>query len=153
LAEAYENGRKVFFEELKKISRLMVLGGLLWWGILFFLGAWIVVPLFGPNFGKSVPYLKVFSFVGLMVFLNYVATHIMVIIEKQMRHAVHQVLAFLTCLAMSVALASNYEAMGMALALLGAESLLFFLTIIYLFRFFNGKNKDVGFARIPPHGN
>jgi O-antigen/teichoic acid export membrane protein len=32
LAEAYENGRKVFFEELKKISRLMVLGGLLWWG-------------------------------------------------------------------------------------------------------------------------
>jgi O-antigen/teichoic acid export membrane protein len=128
LAAARINGSEMFVSELRRIGFSMVaLGGLTAFGLWAF-SDFIVARLFGPTFRGAIPVLNTLAAVAFVVFLNYFVTHVMVVINRQKRHALNQALSLAAAIALSVYFVPTHYSLGAAFALLGTEFVLFFLT-------------------------
>ncbi len=136
LAEAFLKGREVFFHQLRHLARLTLGLAALWLVSVFVLAPFLVEYIYGSDFMGAVPVLRVFSLVGVMVFFNYLITHLIVVINGQKRHAIHQFLVFTCCFLASLHLISKQGALGAAWGIFFAELILFILTATYLWRFF-----------------
>jgi len=134
LASSLKDGMGSYERELRRVALLMIPGGVAWACFLGFGSRWIIRILLGERFSGAVPILSVLGLVGGMVFLNYFVTYLMIVINAQRRHAVHQTLVFLFSLIVHVLLIQKKLAVGAAWALFSTEVFLFLLTVSYIVR-------------------
>ncbi len=137
LASSYRKGVEDFRSELFRISKLIFAGAAAWSAVLMFGSTPVIHILFGQKFEDAPPILCVLGGVGGMVFLNYLASHVMFVLHRQRRHLLNVTLSFCICFLMSILLIPSQGAVGAAWSLLITEVFLFFATVLYLARGWN----------------
>jgi O-antigen/teichoic acid export membrane protein len=149
LAESFGLGKRIFVVEIKRIALVMVGLALLWTSFLVLGGPLIIRLLFGARYEGAAPVLRYLGFAGGMVFLNFFVCHLMIVINRQKRHAFHEVLVFLICATLSIVWIPVHGAEGAAMALLGTEVSLFLLTTTYLWRKWEHTFPNLDSANMP----
>ena len=134
LASSLRDGIAAYERELWRVGLLMVPVGVAWACFVGFGSPWIIRILLGQRFAGSAPVLSVLGIAGGMVFLNYLVTYLMVVIDAQRRHALHQMLVFLFSLTAHVLLIPKKSGIGAAWSLVFTEMFLFVLTVSYVAR-------------------
>ncbi len=134
LASSLQAGLASYERELRRVALLMIPGGVAWACFLGFGSRWIIRILLGERFTGAVPILSVLGLTGGMVFLNYFVTYLMIVINAQRRHALHETLVFLFSLTVHALLIQKKMAIGAAWALFSTEVFLFILTVSYVIR-------------------
>lgn len=134
LSGSLRKNASLFQSDLRRVSLVMGALALLSTAFLYLAGPAIFRLLFGPAYRGSSILLHSFAWIAGLVFLNYLVTHLMVVLDHQKRHAFHEAMAFLVSLAASVFLIPAYGAKGAALALLTTELTLFIATLSFLMK-------------------
>jgi len=148
LAEALQEGPARFRKELLRLSGMVLPMALIWTLFLYFGSTQIIERLYGAGFAGAVPVLRVLAFVSGTVFVNYFVTHVMIVISRQRRHALHEAIVFLLNLVFSVYLIPDRASTGAAIALLLTELSLFTLTTGYLLIQWHSASRKPGYATI-----
>jgi len=149
LSSALSLERSLFLSKLKRVSYVILPCAFAWAGFLIFGSPLIIKILYGESFAGAVPILRYLGFVSAFVFLNYLVTHLMIVINCQRRHAVHEVLAFLLCLTLCFTFIGRQGAQGAAMALLLTEISLFIVTISFLIFKYVNSDRHRGLT-VPP---
>jgi O-antigen/teichoic acid export membrane protein len=134
LSSATRAGWEQFSRELKRMTAIMVPLALLWGGLLYMFAPVVVRTLFGANFAGTVDPLRWLAIAAGFVVLNHLVLHLMIVLNRQRRHALHETLAFIVCVLLSTIVIPRAGGAGTALALLLTEASLFVVTLIYLVR-------------------
>jgi O-antigen/teichoic acid export membrane protein len=134
LASSLKDGLPSYERELRRVAFLMIPGGIVWSCFLGFGSPWLIRILLGERFAGAIPVLSVLALAGGMVFLNYFVTYLMVVIDAQRRHALHETIVFLFSLTAHAVLIQKWSAVGAAWALFSTEVFLFLLTVSYVAR-------------------
>ncbi|OVE76861.1 hypothetical protein BVX98_04130 [bacterium F11] len=150
LSEVFYNKNHKFESDFKRILALMGSLGLMWSLFIFLFSPWIIQLLFGERFVNSIVVLRLFSLAGFMVFINYFFTHLMVVINHQKRHALHEVVAFVLGLLLFLVLIPRYGSNGAAIGLFLIELILFGLTSIFLVNHWKKHRIEKVYASIEP---
>jgi O-antigen/teichoic acid export membrane protein len=149
LAEAKAKGRDAFSRELIAVIGLMAALAALWGAGMFAATPLIIQRVFGQQYAGAAPVLRTLAVVAGVVFFDYGITCLMVVINRQRRHAVHEMIVFLVSLALYRFLIPKGGALGAARALLGCEALRFCLTAGYLLSHWKSASPD-NFGTIEP---
>jgi O-antigen/teichoic acid export membrane protein len=126
--------RPALRREVRRLSWIMAGLGLLCAAFLGLGAPLLVRMIYGQAYGGAVPVLRVLGLCGIMVFINYFVTHLMVVFDLQKIHARNELLAFVWAAAAYLLLSRLRPGTGTAAALLSTEVLLFFLTLASLRR-------------------
>jgi len=132
LSQAFQKGARIIKKELFRVAGIILPLGLLWGGGIFFFSSLIINLLFGAEFSAAIGVLKILSIASGLVFINYFVTHLMIVLNRQKRHALHQGLIFLVSCVLYAVLIPKGGAIGAAWALLWTEGVLFTVTVSYL---------------------
>lgn len=135
LSEKLKQHPEKFSSECFKVGRLMLIAGLIWAITLGAMGPWAIKILYGAQFMGAVIPLKILAVVAGVVFINYLLTFLMVIINKQRITMVIYTVVFFFSLGIHWALVTSGGLGGAAIALLLSELLVCCLTSIALVRF------------------
>jgi O-antigen/teichoic acid export membrane protein len=151
LSSAFHQDSQKFDIELRRVFKMILFCALILSGSVFMASPWIIGTLFGQEYTESVPVLKLFAVAINFVFLNYLGSHLMVILGLQRRHVLNVLIAFALAMVLLLQLANSHAALGAATAFLVTEAGLLLLTIIALWKkirlqsrpFFKAEDKDI----------
>ncbi len=134
LSAALQVGRDTFMKKARRLAAGMV-GAALAWGVFLYVGApFVTRMLYGERFIAAAPYLALLGIAGALVFLTYLVTNLMVVLDLQKRHALNEGLAFIVGFLLNVVLVPTHGGFGAAYALIGAESFRLVITSASLLR-------------------
>ncbi|MCB4755513.1 MAG: flippase [Elusimicrobia bacterium] len=137
LSESLKKGLPEFRQGLFKILSGMFFIGLLWGSFLYLFSPFIVLSLFGQKYASAIPVLKILGINGGLVFVNYVLTHLMVVLNRQKTLAIMVAAIFMVSTVCHIVGINLRGPVGAASALLATEILLFIFTASFLLRKFN----------------
>jgi len=132
LSEALQKGREMMKKELGRVAKVIFPMAFVWGGGLYLFSPLIIKVLFGSQYLASIRVLQILAITSTMVFINYFATHLMIVFSKQRRHALHQGITFLFGLTFYSFLIPRGGAVGAAKGLLLTEIVLFAITVSFL---------------------
>jgi O-antigen/teichoic acid export membrane protein len=137
LSESLKIGFPEFQRRYKKLLLLILPIGFLW-GAFLILGAKpIVYLLFGQKYFEAVGPLRWLGAAGALVFINYAITHVLIIINRQTRNAVHEFIVFVMIFIFSIAFIPSYGITGAAVSIVLGELILMVLTLYF---FWSGRH-------------
>ncbi len=93
---------------------------------------YVVRLVFGGDYAPAVPLLRILIIANALVFVNYLLTTFLVVLNQLRRHALNELAVLSACAVMSYFLIPRFGAAGAASAVVGAETLLFLLTVAAL---------------------
>jgi O-antigen/teichoic acid export membrane protein len=134
LSASLKKGRDWFLRDMNRLAAGMIGFAAIWAAFLYFGNPLIIRGLYGTRYNGAAPYLALMASVGGMVFLTYMATSMMVVLDLQKRHALNEGLAFIVGLLLNVALIPTIGGFGAVYALLGTELFRLVITTASLFR-------------------
>jgi O-antigen/teichoic acid export membrane protein len=129
LAAALAAGRAPFVAELRRLARLVLPLAVGTAALLALAGPWIVSLVFTAEYRGAGPVLQGLAWVAGLVCVNYLVTHLMVILDRQRRHAWHEGIAFVTAAVATIVLVPRTGSQGAVTALLVTELVLLGLTL------------------------
>jgi len=132
LSEARQLGRVAYGRELGRVWMMMIPLALLTAGGLVIFSPAIIELLFGEAYGGSVGTLRIFGLASGVLIINQVTNHLMIIHDRQRRHALHSFLMFLLSFTLYLVFVQRWGGQGAALSLFITETLLFITTSLYI---------------------
>jgi len=132
LSEARQLGRVAYGRELGRVWMMIIPLALVTAGGLVIFSPTVIGLLFGEAYGGSVGTLRIFGLASGVLIINQVTNHLMIIHDRQKRHALHSSLMFLVSLTLYLVFVQRWGGAGAAMSLLLTETLLFITTSLYI---------------------
>jgi len=134
LSSALTEGKIGFTKELKKMGVLMFGLAFVGGGVLYGASGPLVHFAFGEKYAMAHEILKLMALVSVLLVLNQLSNYLMIIFNRQVRHAWHEGVVLAASILCYLVLVPKYGGLGAAATLLMSQVLLLSLTLIYLLR-------------------
>jgi O-antigen/teichoic acid export membrane protein len=135
----YQHDKKEFQKNFLYLKKIMIIVGLFFSFILFFLSGFIISKIYSPDYSVSTSILKILSLIIVFKFLSHTYTWFLTSSDEQKQNFKIQGFAALLNIVLNYILIGKYNVMGAAVATVITELFL----LVFYFLFFKIKFKKI----------
>lgn len=134
LARARDKGLDSLKRMLLKLLMIVSLFSLGWITVVMVNAGPIIDLLFGPRYSASIAVLQILAIANVAAFFAHAATHALIVMEKQNRHALNQAITLIISVLVNIIFIFQWGATGAAAAALCTQIVIIALTVPVLVR-------------------
>ncbi|MFH1369555.1 MAG: oligosaccharide flippase family protein [Elusimicrobiota bacterium] len=134
LLRAKEQGYAHFIARIKRIAVFAFALAAAWMTAGFFFSGPIINFLYGERYMTAAPVLSILALANGAAFFSHIAIYLMVVLEKQKRHALNQLIALILNILLTITFIYKWGTPGAAAAVLATQLIIIALCVLPLIK-------------------